>query len=195
MKPKNMTEAQFLELLQKVLPKATEDARVASSIYDQVAKEIRLIHNVQSFEAFCAQGSLPNLEPATVAEFQSQLEINFGAANVALTPAEKGDAMSVQIVLPDRTITNRLRVQAPGTWASPPALERECSQAAFPVEPPPLTDRPQARPECARGVGLRHPAADRLHHLSTQQVQRRRRQCPGIHSSEHASILAHRAKP
>ena len=54
MKPKNMTEAQFLDLLQKVLPKATTDPRVASTIYDQVAKEIRIIQNLKSFDAFCA---------------------------------------------------------------------------------------------------------------------------------------------
>lgn len=131
MKPKNMTEAQFLELLQKVLPSATPDPRVASSIYDQVAKEMRLVHHVQSFEAFCAEGSLPNLEPATVAEFQNQLEINFGAANVALTPGEKGDSVAVEITLPDRTISNRLRVQPPG--------EEEAEEVKPPMVPFPVS--------------------------------------------------------
>ena len=130
MKSKNLTEAQFLELLQKVLPKAAPDARVASSIYDEVAREIRLVNNVRSFEAFCAQGSLPDLEPATVAEFQSQLEINFGAANVAVTPAEKGDAVAVQIVLPDRTLNQRLRVQ--------PAGEAETEEVKPPMVPFPV---------------------------------------------------------
>ena len=115
MKSKNMSEAQFLELLQKVLPKATSDARVASTIYDEVAQEIRLIHHLSSLEAFCAEGSLPNLEPATVAEFRNQLETNFGATAVSLEPTEKGDSMAIQIALPDRTITNKLRVQEPGT--------------------------------------------------------------------------------
>lgn len=133
MKSKNLTEAQFLELLQKVLPKAAPDARVASSIYDEVAREIRLVNNVRSFEAFCAQGSLPDLEPATVAEFQSQLEINFGAANVAVTPAEKGDAVAVQIVLPDRTLNQRLRVQPPGEAEEE---EQKVPMVPFPVSLP-----------------------------------------------------------
>jgi hypothetical protein len=54
------------------------------------------------------------LEPATVAELQSRLETNFGQANVVVKPSEKGDAASVEIVLPDRTITNRVKVQPPG---------------------------------------------------------------------------------
>jgi hypothetical protein len=121
MKPKNMTEAQFLDLLQKVLPKATTDPRVASTIYDQVAKEIRIIQNLKSFDAFCAEGSLPNLEKATVAEFRSQLEINFG---------EKGDSVGVEIVLPDRTINNRIRVLAPG--------EAEAEEVKVPMVPFPV---------------------------------------------------------
>lgn len=133
MKPKNMTEAQFLELLQKVLPKATTDPRVASSIYDQVAKEIRLIHNLKSLDTFCAEGSLPDMEPTTVAEFRSQLEINFGAANVAVTTAEKGDSVAVEIVLPDRTINNRIRVQPAGEQ---PAEEIKVPMVPFPVALP-----------------------------------------------------------
>ena len=115
MKSKSLTEAQFLELLQKVLPQATSDPHLAAAILEQVAQEIRLINHVKSFEKFCAEGSLPNLEPATVKEFASQLATNFGAANVAVTPAEKGDAVAVEIILPDRKINNRLRVQPPGT--------------------------------------------------------------------------------
>jgi hypothetical protein len=114
MKTKSLTEAQFLELLQKVLPKATPDPRLAAAIMAQVTQEIRLINHVKSFEKFCAEGSLPNLEPATVKEFESQLATNFGAGNVAVSLAEKGDAVAVEIVLPDRTINNRLRVQPPG---------------------------------------------------------------------------------
>lgn len=130
MKPKNMTEAQFLELLQKVLPKATPDPRVASSIYDQVAKEMRTIQNLKLLDTFCTEGSLPNLEPATVAEFRSQLETNFGAANVAVTTAEKGDSVAVEIVLPDRKVSNRIRVMAPG--------EEEAEEVKVPMVPFPV---------------------------------------------------------
>ena len=133
MKSKNMTEAQFLELLQKVLPKATTDAHVATTIYDHVAQEIRLIQHLSSLEALCAEGSLTNLEPATVAEFRSQLEMNFGPSAVSLEPAEKGDSMAIQIALPDRTITNKLRIQEPTAEA---AEEVKPPMVPYPVSLP-----------------------------------------------------------
>lgn len=114
MKSTALNEAQFLELLQKVLPQATPDARLAAAIYDRVAREVRLINNLRSLEKLCTEGALPNLEPETVSELQSRLATNFGAANVVVTPSEKGDAAAVEIVLPDRTISNRVRVQPPG---------------------------------------------------------------------------------
>lgn len=86
-----------------------------------------------------------------------------------------------------------LPAQASLTRAPSPALECQGSQPAFPVEPPPLADRSQARPERARRLGLRHSAANRLHHLSTQQVQRRRLQGPGIRASGHARMIAYYA--
>jgi hypothetical protein len=115
MKSKGMNDAQFLDLLQKVLPKATSDTKLASAIYEQVAEEVRLINSLKSFEKSCSEGSLPDLEPATVAAYESQLAERFGAENVVVTPTEKGDAVAVEIVLPDdRKITNRIKVVPPG---------------------------------------------------------------------------------
>ena len=110
-----MTDAQFLELLLKVLPKATTDPRLAAAIYERVAHEVRLINNLKSLEKMCAEVRLPNLEPETVAELQGRLSTNFGEANVILTPTEKGDSVGVEIILPDRTVTNRVKVLPPGT--------------------------------------------------------------------------------
>lgn len=110
MKTKAMNEAQFLALLQKVLPKATKDPHLASAIYEEVAKEVRLVKNLASFEKFCETGALPDMEPATVAELQSELAGNFGEANVAITPHEDGVGVAVEIALPDRTISSRVKV-------------------------------------------------------------------------------------
>jgi len=110
MKIKGMNEAQFLALLQKVLPKATNDPQLASAIYDEVAKEVRLLKNVAAFEKFCEAGALPNAEPETVAEFQSELVEKFGEENVAITPDENGTSVAVEIALPDRTMSNRIKV-------------------------------------------------------------------------------------
>lgn len=114
MKTKAMNDAMFLDLLQKILPKATPDPRLAAAIYERVAQEVRLINNLRSLEKLCDEGRLPNLEPETVAELQSRLSTNFGEANVKLTPNEKGDSVAVEVVLPDRTITNRVKVLPPG---------------------------------------------------------------------------------
>jgi len=114
MKSTSLNDGQFLELLQKVLLHATPDTRLAAAIYEGVAREIRLVNNLKSLDRLCTEGALPNLEPETVAELQGRLATNFGEANVVVTPSEKGDAAAVEIVLPDRTISNRVRVQPPG---------------------------------------------------------------------------------
>ena len=112
MKNKGMNEAQFLSLLQKVLPKAPDDAHLATTIYEEVAREVRLLNSLKSFEKFCATGALPNAEPDTVAGLQSELAEKFGEANVTVTPNENGAGVAVEIALPDRTVTTRVRVDA-----------------------------------------------------------------------------------
>ncbi|MDR3402175.1 MAG: hypothetical protein P4L99_06715 [Chthoniobacter sp.] len=131
MKIKGMNEAQFLALLQKVLPKATKDPQLASAIYDEVAKEVRLLRHVEAFEKFCETSALPNAEPETVAELQSELVSQFGEENVAITPDENGAGVAVEIALPDRTMSNRVKVD-------PTVLEEEVKipYVPFPVSLP-----------------------------------------------------------
>ncbi len=112
MKTKGMNEAHFLALLQKVLPKATNDPLLASTIYDEVAKEVRLMKDIASFEKFVEKGALPDLEPQTIADFQGELAGKFGEENVELTPDEEGAAVAVEIALPDRTVSTRVKVDA-----------------------------------------------------------------------------------
>jgi len=131
-KPKSLTEADFLSLLERILPKTTTDPHLATAIYGEVAKEIRLRKSLAAFETFCAEGSLPDLEPQTVADFQDQLGTNFGKENVTLAPDEDGQAISVEISLPDREITSKVRV-------APPTEEEEAPLAPlvpFPVSLP-----------------------------------------------------------
>jgi hypothetical protein len=136
MKVKGLNEAEFLALLERVLPTATPDPRLASAIYEQVAKELRLINSLKSLEKFCAEGSLPDLEPATVAEFQGRLEETFGVDKVSVAPTEKGDAVAVEIALPERKISNRLKVLPPGT------VEEEEVKAVYVPFPVALPDDP-----------------------------------------------------
>lgn len=133
MKSSALNDAQFLDLLQKILPQATSDPRLAAAIYDRVAKEVRLINNLKALDKMCAEGTLPNLEPETVSELQSRLVTNFGEGNVVLKPTENGDAMTVEIVLPDRTVSNRVKVLPPG---SEPEEETKVPLVPFPVALP-----------------------------------------------------------
>jgi hypothetical protein len=110
MKAKALNEAQFLSLLQKILPKTTNDPHLASTIYDEVAKEIRLLNCLASFEKFCEKGALPDLEPETVKEFQTDLADKFGEENITIEPAEDGANLAVEITLPDRTVTSKVKI-------------------------------------------------------------------------------------
>jgi hypothetical protein len=111
-KTKGMNEARFLALLQKVLPKTTKDAHLATAIYEEVAREVRLLKSLESFEKFCERGAIPNLEAETVADLQSELVEKFGEENVSITPDESGSSVAVEIALPDRTLSNRVKVDA-----------------------------------------------------------------------------------
>jgi hypothetical protein len=136
MKVKGLNDADFLALLERVLPTTTPDPRLASAIYEEVARQLRLINSVKSFEKYCAEGSLPDLEPATVAEFKGRLEETFGAEKVSVAPSEKGDSVAVEIQLPDRKVSNRLKVLPPGT------VEEEESKAVYVPFPVTLPDDP-----------------------------------------------------
>ena len=135
MKIKGMKEAQFLSLLKKVLPKTTKDPHLASAIYDEVAKEVRLLKSIESFEKFCETGALLDLAPETVADFQDELAGKFGEANVALTPDEDGAGVAVEIALSDRTVSGRVKVD--------PAVAEEEVKVPFVPFPVSLPEDPE----------------------------------------------------
>jgi hypothetical protein len=118
MKTKALNEAHFLSLLQKALSRTTPDAQLATTIYAEVEREVRLTKDLESFEKFCEKGALPNLAPETVAELQSELSAKFGEGNVTLTPDENEKNVAVEIALPDRTVTSRVKIQEEGVDAS-----------------------------------------------------------------------------
>lgn len=139
-----MNDAQFLALLQKVLPKATSDTHLASAIYEEVAKEVRLLNSLASFEKFCEKSGIPDLQPETVTGLQTQLADQFAGATVEITPDEKGSTVEVEIALPDRTVTSKVKVD-------PAVLEPEpapCPYVLFPLVLP-------SDPELVWGLGRR----------------------------------------
>ena len=132
MKSSKLDEARFLAVLQRILPKTIQDPHLANSIYEQVLNEVRLFKSLDSFEKFCQKGSLPDAEPETVAEFQSQLAGNFGEENVVVTPQEDGSAVAVEIALPDHIVNSVVKVVPPGSEEE----ENDAPYVPFPVAMP-----------------------------------------------------------
>lgn len=119
MKPKPLTEAQFLTFLDKILGKLIDDLKLRASIQEEVSREIRLHNNVASFMKYSEKASVPDLKPETVAELQDQLAATFGSdARVEITAPEEKDgsagsgALAVEITLPDRVVSSEIRVGA-----------------------------------------------------------------------------------
>src|SRR5690242_17690759 len=99
--PNQMSEARLLDLLKKVLPKATDDAKLADKIYHAVELELKAKAKVTAFEKFCAKVELPDLEPKSIEDVKLQLAASFGDADVTLKPNRKDKALAIEVALPD----------------------------------------------------------------------------------------------
>jgi hypothetical protein len=100
-KTNKTTDAQLLELLKKVLPKATHDPLLAGKIYQAVETELKAKSRTTAFEKFCAKVELPDLEPKSVEAVKTQLAASFGEGDVTLKPNRKEKSLSVEVALPD----------------------------------------------------------------------------------------------
>jgi len=100
---KQSTESRLLQLLKKVLPKATTDPKLAGAIYEAVEQELRLNTRASAFQTLCARIELADLEPASIAAVQKQFEETFKGADVTLQPNKKEKLLAVEVVLPDST--------------------------------------------------------------------------------------------
>ncbi len=97
------TEAQLLDLLKRVLPKATPDAQLAGRIYQAVESELKAKAKISAFDKFCSKVELPDLEPASVSAVKTQLDAAFGEGDVTLKPNRKEKSLAVEIAMPDGT--------------------------------------------------------------------------------------------
>jgi hypothetical protein len=94
-------EAQLLDLLRKVLPKATHDVQLAGKIYHAVELELKAKAKVLAFEKFCTKVELPDLEPKSIDEVKLQLAASFGDGDVTLKPNRKEKSLAIEVALPD----------------------------------------------------------------------------------------------
>ncbi len=128
------TEAQLLELLKKVLPKATHDAQLAGKIYEAIEQELKAKSRASAFDKFCARVELPDLEPASLEQVKEQLTQSFGEADVTLKPDRKEKALAVEVALPDGTqFSGEIKVQANGAAEISEEQEITLKFVPFPV--------------------------------------------------------------
>ena len=98
---KKSNEAQLLDLLKRVLPRATHDAQLAEKIYQAIESELKTKARALAFEKFCGGIELPNLEQKTVADVKLQLAASFGDGDITLKPNKKEQSLMVEVALPE----------------------------------------------------------------------------------------------
>jgi len=98
---KKGAEAQLLDLLKRVLPKATHDAQLAGKIYEAVENELKSKARVTAFEKFCSKVEVPDLEPKSIMELKRQLSASFGEGDITIKPNKKEQTLTVEVALTD----------------------------------------------------------------------------------------------
>lgn len=133
-KAKQTAEKQVLELLRRVLPKATDDAKLASRILDAVEQELRQKARATAFEKFCTKCPLPNLDPESIKEVQQDLAASFGEGDVTVKPNRKEGTLAVEVALPDGSqFSSLIKVNANATPAEDDDGEPTPKYVPFPV--------------------------------------------------------------
>lgn len=131
------TEMRLLELLKKVLPKATHDPQLAGKIYEAVEMELKAKSRVSAFDKFCARVELPDLEPASIEQVKQQLNDTFGEAEVTLKANRKDKTLAVELALPDGSqFSGQIKVGGNGAVENDGEAEALSPFAPFPVSLP-----------------------------------------------------------
>ena len=105
-------EVQLLDLLKRVLPKATHDPKLAGAIYKAIEQELKSRNRAVSFDKFCEKVELPDLEPATVSSVEKQFAATFSDGDVVIRPNKKEKSVSVEVSMPDGTqFTSDIKVR------------------------------------------------------------------------------------
>jgi hypothetical protein len=131
---KKTTEAQLLDLLKKVLPKATHDAQLAGKIYQAVELELKAKARVAAFDKFCATLELADVEPKSLAEVKAQLSASFGDGDITLKPNRKDKSVEVEVSLTDGSqFRGEIKVNPNAKAESSEEQEIALKFAPFPV--------------------------------------------------------------
>ncbi len=95
------TDGQLLDLLKRILPKATHDPKLAGKIYEAIESELTAAARATAFQKFCAKVELPNLEAKTIAGIRDQIAASFGDGDITIKPNRKEEILAIEVALPD----------------------------------------------------------------------------------------------
>ena len=127
-------QAQLLDLLKKVLPKATNDVRLAGEIYQAIELELKAEARGSAFEKFCAKFELANLEPKSLEGVKTQLAASFDEGDLTLKPNRKEKSLAVEVSLPDGTqLSGEIKVNPNAGVAAGEEQEIALKFVPFPV--------------------------------------------------------------
>jgi len=107
-------EAQLLNLLKSVLPKAVPDAKLAQKIYAALEQEITATERTVHFEKFCKKVDLPDLKQESLAQVKEQFESSFGKGMVSVVPHSGKKAATVEVVTPKGNFEGVIKVGPKG---------------------------------------------------------------------------------
>ena len=134
--PASKAEAQLLDLLKKVLPKATHDPQLAGKIYQAIEHELKAKSRAVAFEKFCSKVELPNLEPESIQSVKQQLQETFEGGDITLKADKKAQNVAVEVALPDGTqYISDIQVRPEGAAAEEDPTEK-LKFIPFPVSLP-----------------------------------------------------------
>jgi hypothetical protein len=127
-------ERLVLELLKRVLPKATDDLGLAERILAAVERELQQKTRAQAFEKFCSHCAVPDFEPASIKEIQAQLAESFGDGDVTVKPNRKDGSLAVEVALTDGSqFTGSIKVNPEAAAAEEDDGEPKPKFVPFPV--------------------------------------------------------------
>ncbi len=135
--PKKNTELLLLNLLKQILPKATDDAKLAGKIYHAIENELKSKARTKAFETFCDKVALPDLDAKSIAEVKEQLAASFGDGDVTIKPNKKEQTLTVEVAMPDGTqFTSEIKVNPNATNEASDEQEVKLKFIPFPVSLP-----------------------------------------------------------
>jgi hypothetical protein len=118
-KPNKSTDAQLLDLLKRVLPKATHDPKLAGRIYQAIELELQSKARATAFEKFCDKVELPDLDPKTMEAVQRQFAAAFGDGDITIKPNRKEQTLAVEVMLADgNQFSSEIKVRELGPEAT-----------------------------------------------------------------------------